>query len=102
MCHFISCSYCDYIYPLTSRLLFQTLAVMCSAFSLKISIFFVLILLMTVSVVNSQRFIDVMMARNEELNGLLGNSRRFANTNSQMGKRNSLLDNLYNIGYLPY
>ncbi|CAI2351158.1 unnamed protein product [Caenorhabditis sp. 36 PRJEB53466] len=60
------------------------------------------LLILSVSFVDSQRFVDVMMARNEELNGLLGNSRRYGNTNAPILKRNSLLDNLYNIGYYHY
>uniref|UniRef100_A0A1I7UNB8 Neuropeptide-Like Protein n=1 Tax=Caenorhabditis tropicalis TaxID=1561998 RepID=A0A1I7UNB8_9PELO len=62
-----------------------------------------IVLFLLVTHIDAQRFIDVMMARNEELNGLLSNSRRYAaNGNSPMLKRNSLLDNLYNIGYFQY
>ncbi|KAF1758410.1 hypothetical protein GCK72_014868 [Caenorhabditis remanei] len=65
--------------------------------------FFFFTVLLLVTIVDAQRFIDVMMARNEELNGLLSKSRRYAaNGNSPMLKRNSLLDNLYNIGYFQY
>ncbi|EFO87526.1 hypothetical protein CRE_15199 [Caenorhabditis remanei] len=65
--------------------------------------FFFFTVLLLVTIVDAQRFIDVMMARNEELNGLLSNNRRYAASgNSPMLKRNSLLDNLYNIGYFQY
>ncbi|CAL2041186.1 unnamed protein product [Caenorhabditis brenneri] len=69
----------------------------------KTILLFLAVLFLLTTVVDAQRFIDVMMARNEELNGLLSNSRRYAaNGNSPMLKRNSLLDNLYNIGYFQY
>ncbi|EGT48078.1 hypothetical protein CAEBREN_08882 [Caenorhabditis brenneri] len=69
----------------------------------KAFLLFLAVLFLLTTVVDAQRFIDVMMARNEELNGLLSNSRRYAaNGNSPMLKRNSLLDNLYNIGYFQY
>ncbi|EGT59920.1 hypothetical protein CAEBREN_03082 [Caenorhabditis brenneri] len=69
----------------------------------KTFLLFLAVLFLLTTIVDAQRFIDVMMARNEELNGLLSNSRRYAaNGNSPMLKRNSLLDNLYNIGYFQY
>ncbi|CAD31661.1 Neuropeptide-Like Protein [Caenorhabditis elegans] len=66
------------------------------------TLLFLFTVLLLVSIIDAQRFIDVMMVRNEELNGLRGN-RRFASTNGNSPmKRNSLLDNLYNIGYFQY
>ncbi|CAP35324.1 Protein CBG17611 [Caenorhabditis briggsae] len=69
----------------------------------KTLLFFFTVLLL-VTIIDAQRFIVRRDAgSNEELNGLLSNSRRYAaNGNSPMLKRNSLLDNLYNIGYFQY
>ncbi|CAB3406555.1 unnamed protein product [Caenorhabditis bovis] len=60
----------------------------------------VLMLIAALIQVDAQRLFDVLLARNEELNSLR-NERAFHPVNGVL-KRNSLLDNLYNIGYMPY